>query len=647
MKDYKLRGRAFLSKKLYIKVITTAALLSACALPAHAATTFTDIDGSYAKDAIVKLAESGILNGKGNGKFDPTGTIERQDFAIILAKALGLDVSAPPASATFQDVPAANYAYSAVEAAVKAGLINGYGNGVFGNGNNLSRQDLAVILVRALGVDAAGKAADLKFSDAASISGYAKDAVAAAVELGLISGYPNGTFKPDGSAQRQEVASLTSKFIETLDTLKGEDSSPDTKPSEGDTDASKQPETTPAASGTDSGGGTLIAGRGNSNSSGGGSGTNRPDTTAPTVTVVSASPVKIGQAVAVKSSEAGYIYLVPAAKNPLTKADLDALVSAASASGAAVSAAGGMAEIPTSGLTEGDYKVYAVDAAGNVSAPSAPVSLTAAQELPLEIKLAEGAALYLNSVLLPDQAAVTISSGDTSESERAEYSYNKRNIRDFLQVKRGETAGSIKYAPEKGAFNVADSSTHAVIATVTLSTYSDLVSIIPSNDGIIMIPVKEATENTEASLFFNLWENGVVLGSQELRITFDETPPTVTGSTYNEDGTISLTFSEDLSVSPDFGGITLDFSASGDFTDEDTKHLNPFGDYTVTMLSRHEFRIELNPSTAAYLKLQSPGRFRIVAIGGWDFARNPVMLSEPVFIDIPGEAEITPEEAPK
>ncbi|MCM3703737.1 S-layer homology domain-containing protein [Paenibacillus macerans] len=624
-----------MSKKLYIKVITTAALLSAGALPAHAATTFTDIDGSYAKDAIVKLAESGILNGKGNGKFDPTGTIERQDFAIILAKALGLDVSAPPASATFQDVPAANYAYSAVEAAVKAGLINGYGNGVFGNGNNLSRQDLAVILVRALGVDAAGKAADLKFSDAASISGYAKDAVAVAVELGLISGYPNGTFKPDGSAQRQEVASLTSKFIETLDTLKGEDSSPDTKPSEGDTDASKQPETTPAATGTNSGGGTLIAGRGNSNSSGGGSGSNRPDTTAPTVTVVSASPVKIGQAVAVKSSEAGYVYLVPAANNPLTKVDLDALVSAAAASGAVVSAADGMAEIPTSDLTEGDYKVYAVDSAGNVSAPSGPVSLTAAQELPLEIRLEEGATLYLNSGLLPDQAAVTISSGDTSESAGAEY--NKRNIKDLLQVKRGETAGSFKYDPEKGGFNVTDSSTNAVIATVTLSTYSDLVSIIQSSDGIIIIPALEATENTEASLFFNLWENGVLLGSQELRITFDETPPTVTGSTYNEDGTISLTFSEDLSVSPDFGGITLDYSASGDFTDEDTKHLNPFGDYTLTMLSRHEFKIELNPSTAAYLKLQSPGRFRIAAIGGWDFARNPVKLSEPVFIDIPGE----------
>ncbi|RRJ62618.1 S-layer homology domain-containing protein [Paenibacillus oralis] len=624
-----------MNKKLYVKVMTTVALLGACALPAHATTAFTDIGNFYAKDAILELAESGILNGKGNGKFDPAGHIERQDFAIILARALGLDLSVSPAAATFQDVPQTNYAYNAVEAAVKAGLIHGYGNGVFGNGNDLSRQDLAVILVRALGVDAAGKAADLKFSDVASISGYAKDAVAAAVELGLISGYPNGTFKPDGGAQRQEVASLTSKFIETLDTLKGGDSSPDMKPSEGDSDASKQPETTPAPIGTDSGGGTLIAGHGNSSS--GGSGSNRPDTTAPTVTVVSASPVKIGQAVAVKSSEAGYVYLVPAVGKPLTKADLDALVTAGAASRADVATAGSTAEISTPGLAEGDYKVYAVDAAGNVSAPSAPVSLIAAQELTLHIAPAEGAAFFLNSGLLPEQAAVTISSGDSSESEGAEYSYNERNIKELLQVKRGETVGSFEYDLEKGAFNVIAPSTNAVIATVTLSTYSDLVSIIQSSDGIIIIPAEEATENTEASLFFNVWENGFVLGSQELKITFDETPPTVTGSTYNEDGTITLTFSEDLSVTPDLGGITLDYSASGDFTNEDTKHLNSSGDYTVTMLSRHEFKIELNPSTAAYLKLHSPGRFRIVAIGGWDFARNPVKLSEPVFIDIPGE----------
>ncbi|MGG6311429.1 S-layer homology domain-containing protein [Paenibacillus macerans] len=99
-----------MNKKLYAKVLTAAALLSAVALPAQAATTFTDIEGSYARDAILELVNAGILNGKGNGEFDPTGKIERQDFAIILARALGLDLGQVPASATFAGVPTEHYA---------------------------------------------------------------------------------------------------------------------------------------------------------------------------------------------------------------------------------------------------------------------------------------------------------------------------------------------------------------------------------------------------------------------------------------------------------------------------------------------------------------------------------------------------------
>lgn len=134
------------NQKLVIKVMTTAALLSALALPVSAATTLSDIDGSYAKNAIQELVEKGIINGKGDGKFDPTGKIERQDFAIILAKALNLDTQSVPPTATFSDVPEPHYAFAYIEAAVKAGLINGVGDGKFGTGANLSRQDMAVLL---------------------------------------------------------------------------------------------------------------------------------------------------------------------------------------------------------------------------------------------------------------------------------------------------------------------------------------------------------------------------------------------------------------------------------------------------------------------------------------------------------------------
>lgn len=248
-----------MNKKLVFKVMTTAALLSACAFPASAATTLTDIEGSYAKDAINQLVQQGIINGKGDGKFDPTGKIERQDFAIILAKALSLDMGSAPATPTFSDVPTSHYSYKAVEAAVKAGIIHGKGNGIFGNGENLSRQDMAVLFVRALGVDAKGLGADLEFKDANKISWYAQDYVAAAVEMGLINGNGDGTFNPTGSADRQAVAQVAAKFLTKAEELKNQAPAPSEEevkePAEQQPPAPTTPPATSGSTGGSSGGG--------------------------------------------------------------------------------------------------------------------------------------------------------------------------------------------------------------------------------------------------------------------------------------------------------------------------------------------------------------------------------------------------------
>ncbi|MED5018812.1 S-layer homology domain-containing protein [Paenibacillus chibensis] len=200
-------------QKKSITIISTALLFGAMVPQAFAASTFNDISNSYAKDAILQLAEKGIINGVSTGLYDPRGVILRQDFAIILAKALNLDVSKPPSIPTFSDVPADNYAYRYVEAAALAGLIKGRGDGFFGEGTMLSRQDMAVIFVRALGVDTTGYAGKLTFLDKEAISEYAKNAVGYAVEVGLIQGTGGNSFNPKGVANRQDVASVAYKFL--------------------------------------------------------------------------------------------------------------------------------------------------------------------------------------------------------------------------------------------------------------------------------------------------------------------------------------------------------------------------------------------------------------------------------------------------
>jgi len=203
------------NKKQWISSILAAAVLSSPILmptKGSAAASFIDIDGSYAKKAIVELFDQGIVTGVEESKFYPASNITRQDFAIILAKTLKLDVSNPPALPTFLDVPTSNYAYSYVEAAVKAGLIKGTGSNLFGTGQNISRQDMVVMFVRALGVDPTGKAGALQFADRSQIADYSKDFIAAAVEYGLITGY-NNFFNPAAKVDRQAVALVASKFL--------------------------------------------------------------------------------------------------------------------------------------------------------------------------------------------------------------------------------------------------------------------------------------------------------------------------------------------------------------------------------------------------------------------------------------------------
>ncbi|MGF9696760.1 S-layer homology domain-containing protein [Paenibacillus sp. MABNR03] len=357
-----------MKKKLLIKVMTTTALLSASIQPAFASTDLTDINGSFAKDAILKLAEAGIVSGKGDGKFDPTGKINRQDFAIILVKALGLDMDSAPVKPTFSDIPADNYSYKYVEAAIKAGLIKGLGNGTFGLGQNLSREDMAVLFARSLsytaGSDiAVGKASQLTFTDAASIADYAKDSVAAAVELGLINGNGNGTFNPQGNASREQVALVASKFLSAQQKIKEDIANQQSEEQETPALPSTTPQpTTPVTSGSSNSG---------SSSGSTGSPTTPTDSIPPTVVIMSSTPVPVGGSVSVTSTEIGSVYLVPFEGIPANVSGLNTLVTEHLAVKGTVTAANTESFISTEGLAAGIYRAVAVDAAGNVSVPSA------------------------------------------------------------------------------------------------------------------------------------------------------------------------------------------------------------------------------------------------------------------------------------
>ncbi|MEC0132337.1 S-layer homology domain-containing protein [Paenibacillus odorifer] len=176
--------------------------------------------------AILEAARLGLLKGDPNGQFRPTATMTRQELAAILAKTLKLDSSVNSAS-SFRDVSDSSWSVSAIEAVKKAGFMEGDLTGNFNPSRPVTREELAVIFVRAIrGTGAQGGQAN-KIKDESTISNWAKEYIDVALRLKLIDS-PEDMFSPKGTVQRQDMASfLLNIFKEeqqtaTIDNIDGD-----------------------------------------------------------------------------------------------------------------------------------------------------------------------------------------------------------------------------------------------------------------------------------------------------------------------------------------------------------------------------------------------------------------------------------------
>ncbi|MBD2867796.1 asparaginase domain-containing protein [Paenibacillus arenilitoris] len=106
---------------------------------------------------------------------------------------------------------ASHWAEAAIEAAVAAGIVKGYPDGMFKPNLTVTRSEFAVMLMNAL--DAEGEGASLTFTDAGKIGAWAKEAVSRAVTAEIVSGYPDGSFRPGASITRTEMVSMLAKAM--------------------------------------------------------------------------------------------------------------------------------------------------------------------------------------------------------------------------------------------------------------------------------------------------------------------------------------------------------------------------------------------------------------------------------------------------
>ena len=146
-------------------------------------TTFSDIKNHTNKAAIEELASRGIINGMGKGTFAPNKTMTRAEFAAIVTRALGL--AAKDAKA-FTDVPSSKWYAGYIGAANASGIVNGVGSGKFNPDGTITRQEAAAMVARAAklcGLDTemdAGATKDVlaQFGDYRSVASWAKESLA-------------------------------------------------------------------------------------------------------------------------------------------------------------------------------------------------------------------------------------------------------------------------------------------------------------------------------------------------------------------------------------------------------------------------------------------------------------------------------------
>lgn len=218
----------------------------------------------WARQAIEIVAEQQMIPGMQDGLFYPGGSLTRGDLAYTLVRISGLNPESDNQNSpeAFKDLNSQTDNLAFIELVSSAGIMKGYPDGTFRPDGLVTREQLAVTLIRMIHfrgfTEAAGTSSMLSFKDASSISPWAVESVKQAVELGLLKG-ENGQFVPKRPTTRQEMAVIALRGSDAIRTLE-ESSEQDAAASDPDSD---KPEQVTEVEGTTTGSGAIENSGGN------------------------------------------------------------------------------------------------------------------------------------------------------------------------------------------------------------------------------------------------------------------------------------------------------------------------------------------------------------------------------------------------
>lgn len=211
---FRARNKDKTGKRIVIAALALSGLLGLTqtnVLAADAQQPFTDIAGTLAEKQITDLQQRGIVSGF-DGKFLPHSNISRAEFVTMLDRTLQIK-PVQANIAAFTDVQPADWSYPYIQTAVQLGIVNGTTNSTFAPTADISREQVATLLVRALHALDPVRDTKVTFNDAGEVDSWAAPYVAAASRLGLMNGY-EGNFRPLDSITREEVAIVLDQLVQ-------------------------------------------------------------------------------------------------------------------------------------------------------------------------------------------------------------------------------------------------------------------------------------------------------------------------------------------------------------------------------------------------------------------------------------------------
>ena len=179
---------------------------------------FTDITGHWAADNILFAASRGLLSGTSDTTFSPGTGMTRGMFVTALGRLAGINPDSYQ-TGKFTDVKADAYYAPYVNWAAQNGIMEGVTATTFAPDTNINREQMAAIMAnyaKKLGYDLPKTLRAVTFADNAQISSWAKNAVKAMQQAGVLAGKANNRFDPKGTATRAEVATVLRRFVKIV-----------------------------------------------------------------------------------------------------------------------------------------------------------------------------------------------------------------------------------------------------------------------------------------------------------------------------------------------------------------------------------------------------------------------------------------------